>query len=439
MRAANSLLHPDFKSEPYWWDDAPPETTPVGEVLPATADVVVIGAGYCGLHAAAEFGRQGRQAVVLDTGPLGIGASTRNTGGVTGGQKILLAGPTRNVSAEQLALMLRDSLASFDYVTTLIEAEQLDAGFQRCGRFLAAYTRRHYERLLRLGELLRRHTGVRVRDVPQERLREVIATDFYRGGILVEDYASVHPARYHRALRSLARRRGAQLFSHAGVTRLTAEGGRYRVRTARGDMLAGKVVVATNGYSGHTFPAFARKLIPVTSFHIATEELPPEMIEALLPGGRMVSDSQRNLIAMRPSTDGRRIIFGARPAAFDRNERSAAGLIHATMRSVWPAMSDVRITHCWSGTVAMTFDRKPHIGEIGGVFYALGCNASGVAMMSYLGREIARRAMGRQERPCAFETPDFPQPAWSTGRPWFIPPMTTLYNLRDGFDRRLDR
>lgn len=436
--SSEALFHPDFRADPYWWDDAPPETARDTD-LPARADVVVVGSGYCGLNAAAEFAAAGRDVVLLEAGPLGIGASTRNSGGVTGGQKLLLAGPTNHVSAEQLNLMLRDSLASFAYVTSLIEGERLDAGLQRCGRFLAAYTKAHYTKLTRLGALLREHTGATVRDIARHQLREIIATDFYRGGILVETYASVHPARYHRALRQRARQAGARLFSHAEVREVASGGNGHRVVSSRGTVEAVQVVLATNGYLTKRFERFRRRLIPVASYHIATEELPPERIEALLPGGRMVSDSQRNLTAVRPSTDGRRIIFGARPAAFDRDERVAAPLIHQAMRTVFPSLSDVRISHCWRGTVAMTFDRKPHIGEEDGVFYALGCNASGVAMMSYLGREIARRAMGTQEQDCAFDTGYFPERSWFSGTPWFVPPLTTAYNLLDGIDRLKDR
>ncbi|HVY17793.1 MAG TPA: FAD-binding oxidoreductase [Rhodopila sp.] len=398
--------------------------------------MVIVGGGYCGLSAAAELARRGVQAVVLDAGPLGIGASTRSTGGITGGQKILLAGPTKNVTAEQLAGMLRDTIASFAYVTDLIETERLDADFERCGRFLAAYSPGHYERLLRLGALLRKHTGVSVQDVSRERLGEVIRTDFYRGGILVEDYGSLHPAKYHRALRGLARKRGAALFSHTAVSAITPSGTGFTVGTARGEIAARKVIIATNGYGTGTLPFFRRRLIPVASYHIATEPLPRERMAALLPGGRMVSDSQRNLIAMRPSPDGTRIIFGARPAAVDPPERHAAVLIHRIMCQVWPDMRGTRVSHCWRGRVAMTFDRKPHLGEVDGLFYAVGCNASGVAMMSYLGREVARRALGVQERPSAFETSHFPDRFWYDGRPWFVPWITEWYNLRDAIDRR---
>jgi hypothetical protein len=57
-------------------------------------------------------------------------------------------------------------------------------------------------------------------------------------------------------------------------------------------------------------------------------------------------------------------------------------------------------------------------------------------MMSYLGREVARRVLGVQERISAFETPQFPDRSWYTGRPWFVPLITEWYNLRDAIDRR---
>ena len=49
------MTHDDLmahcKTTPYWWDDAQRPSLP-DAVLPATVDVLVIGAGYTGLHAA---------------------------------------------------------------------------------------------------------------------------------------------------------------------------------------------------------------------------------------------------------------------------------------------------------------------------------------------------------------------------------------------------
>ena len=68
------------KSDPLWWEDAPPPVIP-RQVLPARkVDVAVVGAGYTGLAAAIELARAGRSVVVLDAGDPGHGASTRNGG-----------------------------------------------------------------------------------------------------------------------------------------------------------------------------------------------------------------------------------------------------------------------------------------------------------------------------------------------------------------------
>ena len=76
-----SLFGPDsVPGRPYWWDDVSwPELE--GEP-PATADLLVIGAGYTSLCAAIAAHDAGARVVVIDSGQPGEGASTRNGGRV---------------------------------------------------------------------------------------------------------------------------------------------------------------------------------------------------------------------------------------------------------------------------------------------------------------------------------------------------------------------
>jgi glycine/D-amino acid oxidase-like deaminating enzyme len=100
-----------------------------------------------------------------------------------------------------------------------------------------------------------------------------------------------------------------------------------------------------------------------------------------------------------------------------------------------PQLKEARITHAWTGNVAFTFDFLPHIGVMEGLHYALGCNGSGIAMMSYLGHQTARKIIGGGNRVSAFEDVEFPERLGYSGNPWFLPIVGGWYRLRDRIDR----
>ena len=56
--------------------------------MPKAARVAIVGGGYAGLSTALELAKQGIDAVVLEAGELGFGASTRNGGAVSGGVNV---------------------------------------------------------------------------------------------------------------------------------------------------------------------------------------------------------------------------------------------------------------------------------------------------------------------------------------------------------------
>ncbi|SAL47900.1 FAD dependent oxidoreductase [Caballeronia sordidicola] len=435
MRADSLLFHDDFRVAPYWWDAAPPETARVA--LPSTVDVAIVGSGYCGLSAAAEAAQHGAAVAVLDAAEIGAGGSTRSGGMVSSGQKLALTNAIRGVSAERLGRLMAESMASFDYLKRLIARESLDADLQITGRFFGAFTPGHFERLREQGELLREKTGVTVHVVSRAEQRAVVGSDYYYGGILVDEYGGLHTAKYHRALRELARQRGATLHSHAAVERIEKVGSRFVVHTARGKINANHVLVATNGYTSRLTPFFSRRVLPVASYQIATEPLPPGLMDILNPGRRMISDSKRNLFYTRPSPDGTRMLFGSRPSFREIGEREAARILHAKMAELWPALRDVRITHAWKGYVAMTGDKLAHIGQHEGVHYALGCNGNGVALMSYLGQRIASTLLGLAPAPGAFGEGPFPLSPGGIASTLSVPVGAALYQLDDCWNGRV--
>ncbi|SDG53472.1 NAD(P)/FAD-dependent oxidoreductase [Alloyangia pacifica] len=435
MARYDDIYAEDFKDTPYWWEAAAPETNL--DPLPAQSDVVIVGSGYAGLNAATHLARAGKSVVVLDCDRIGEGCSTRSGGMVSSGQKLVVGGAIRGIDPALVSRLIGESNESFDFLKTLIETEKLDAGLTLSGRFFGAHAAKDYEILKRHGQLLQEKTGVHVHQIPREAQRSVIGSDYYHGGIVIDEYGGLHPGMYHRALRERAKAAGVLLRSNAraGITKDGPNGTKI-VPTSRGEIRTDDVIVATNGYTHKdTTPELASRVVPVKSYQIATEALPADLLAELIRDGRMVSDSRRDLIYARVSPDGTRLLFGSRPGALDMNERRAAKRIYARMLAIWPQLEGVKITHSWIGSVAMTRDKIAHIGERDNAHFTIGCNGNGVALMTYLGHQMARKILNQQNQPSAFDREKFTAVPFYSGKPWFLPAFTGWYRLRDFIDR----
>ncbi|WP_159998105.1 FAD-binding oxidoreductase [Roseomonas sp. 18066] len=438
-----TIFHPTFKARPYWWDAIDIDGPEPATELPARADVVIIGGGLTGLNCAIELGRGGARPLVLDAEPLGYGASTRNGGGVSGGNNVGkgLSGAKGRQSPEEMRDWLRaimgDASEGLAHIEALVAREGIDCHYARTGRFVGAWTPKHYAGMAAKIDTLNEFAAADAHMLPRERQREEIASDYYHGGMVVNRTGKIHPGLYHRGLMAAARRHGATLMGRTRAGALTRIADGWRVETSRGPVEAGEVVIATNGYTGALTPDLKRRLIPVASHIIATEELDPALAASLIPKQRTLADSRRILCYYRMSPDNRRVIFGGRARFTQITPEVSAPILHAMMLERWPQLKGARITHAWTGNVAFAFDYLPHMGVTPkGLHYAMACNGAGVAMLSYLGAELGKKLLGKSNRMPVFDGRDFPTRPFYTGRPWMLPMVGNWYRFRDWLDRR---
>jgi glycine/D-amino acid oxidase-like deaminating enzyme len=295
----------------------------------------------------------------------------------------------------------------------------------------------HFEAMKKKVEVLNTEAQSDAVIIPRERQREEIGSDYYHGGMLVGRAAHLHPALYYKGLLDLVVAAGVPVASRTPVNGLTQEsGGTWQVKTPRGVIRAGNVIIATNGYTGDVTPQFKRRVVPVGSYIIATEELPADLARSLSPRNRGFADTRRVLTYYRLSPDGKRMIFGGRAKFGFSDPVETAPMLHRFMTDRFPQLKGTKITHAWTGNVAFTMDELPHMGKQDGLHFALGCNGSGVAMMSFLGRETARKIVGKSNRTIAFDMPEFPTHPLYRGTPWFLPLVGAWFRTADWIDRR---
>jgi glycine/D-amino acid oxidase-like deaminating enzyme len=430
-----SLFHPAFKPKPLWWEAYEPRPLEYVDV-PARTRVAIIGAGYAGLACALELGKHQIETVVLDAEMPGFGASSRNGGMVSGGVSIGKRYSGKSTPQELLALYA-DAADSFTLIENLIAEEKIDCEWKKTGRFAAAWCRRHYNAMQKKIDLLNEGADAGAYLLPRERQREEIGSDYYHGGMVVMRSAHLQPAMYFKGLLDAVKKRGVTICAKAPVTSLSQSNGHWTLNTPRGNLEASEIVVCTNGYTGAVTPQLQRRVIPVGSYIIATEELPSDIAESLIPKDKSISDTRRVLTYYRMSGDRKRLIFGGRAKFGQYTPEETAPLLYKFMCDRFPQLNGCRITHAWAGNVAFTFDEMPHIGKLDGLHYALGCNGSGIAMMTYLGMMNARKISGVGNYHCAFDREEFPTNPLYHGNPWFIPLLGRYFHVRDWLDRHL--
>jgi glycine/D-amino acid oxidase-like deaminating enzyme len=422
-------LNRDYERRPYWHSTMPAIGDRSGKVLPEVVDVVIVGGGYTGVAAARQLALQGARALVLEANNLGWGASTRNGGIAHPGFKWGPRTLTKRYGDRLARAIYTESVEATDLIRSLVTDNGIDAELRYNGYLELAWAKSHDADFEAEAASLV-DFGTPSHAVPKDQLRSEIGTDSYHGGLVVEAGGLLHPGKWFAGLVGLAEAAGADL--HDGIRahsiRRQADG-RFVVETDRGAILGSNVFVATNGYTDGAAPSLRRRIIPIGSYIIATEPLPEDLAHELAPTRRAFFDTKNFLSYWHVSQD-RRMLFGGRvsflPATFDRT----ASLLYRRMLEIHPQLAGYRIEYSWGGKVGMTMDRMPHIGQMGGITYAMGYSGTGVVLSTYMGTRAAQWLGGGE--PPALSKLRFPLvPAPYEGRPWFLPMVGEVFRAMD--------
>lgn len=359
------------------------------------ADVVVIGGGYTGLHAALNAAERGFSVVLLEAGRIGWGASGRNGGQIIPGWRksatelIALYGEAHARRLFELALEARS--LTLDRIAGHNIACDLRVNGHLTGAAKSADMRWMHEEANALAEAFGYH-DVRVLSAAEARAK--VAVDGFHGGLLDAGGGHLHALNYALGLADAARAAGVRLHEQSRAVSVDTSDG-VVVRSADGVVRARYGVLACDALLEGLEPRIAGRIMPVANYLVATEPLDDP--SALIVDDLAVSDSRFVVNYFRLSSDGR-LIFGGgeRYTPWPPRDIEAFGRGH--MLKLFPQLAHTRIDYAWGGLVSITMTRMPHIGRLGDLFFAHGYSGQGVLMPALVGRVLSEAMAGTAER-----------------------------------------
>lgn len=420
-----------MKTDVFWRDSLtyPYDLNTIKEI-PASMDVAIIGSGYTGLTAARTLLKSGASVVVFEKETIGWGASSRNGGMASPGLKQGIEKIFKKYGADYGREVWQASVDAIDMIEQIVTEENIECDWSRDGHVALAYKASHFKEFEKFAVWLDKELGHSVDIIPKGNLSNEIGSDAYYGGFVDPLSAGIHPAKYVYGLARAVTKAGGLLCEKTAVIDIKKTTQGFEVTTPNGSTIAKEVILATNGYADDLIPAFRSRVIPIGSYIITTEPLPPALCNEISPHKRMFYDSKWFIHYFRLTPDGRMLWGGRNKLSAGHNLVDSGKILEKQMHKVFPALKEYQTTHSWSGVIGVPFDLMPHIGQINGIHYACGYAGHGLSIATYLGTELGLRLSGQKLR-SPFEEISHPTRFYYQKKPWFLTFAEKYYRVID--------
>ncbi|WP_454623257.1 NAD(P)/FAD-dependent oxidoreductase [Brucella anthropi] len=367
-----------------------------------TADVAVIGGGLAGLSAALQMSRAGKKVVVLEAESIGFGASGRNGGFVSpgfasGGDDIAArAGKTIAKTLHEL------SIEGVEFVrqnidTLKIEEAQLIPGIMSVRRYDDGEGLKHY------AEALQRDYGYRIDFHPTAETRNILNSKRYFQSVYDPNAFHIHPLNYLRALGCEIERLGGRIFENSRVLQLLDHNDGKLIKTARGQVKAGKILITTGGYTDGLVSRIRRAYLPIATYVMVSEEA-PELIASAIRTTAAICDNRRAGDYYRVIDGGRRLLWGGRITTRAADTPGVVRELRNEMVGTYPQLASLKTELAWSGLMSYARHLMPQIGQLDRTtWYCTAFGGHGLNTTAIGGKIVAEAICEQSDRYKLFE------------------------------------
>ncbi|WP_271948141.1 NAD(P)/FAD-dependent oxidoreductase [Ruegeria faecimaris] len=381
--------------------DPPPAQELDGDL---TADVVIVGAGFAGLSAAQRLRQLQSDAkiIVLEAGRVAEGAAGRNTGFMIDLPHDL-ASDNYSGPGDDRTMITLNRLA-IDFARSAVEQYQIDPNFfDPAGKVNGAVSAAGHAHNISYAHHLST-LGETSEMLDQQQMHALTGSRHYRSGLYTPGTVMLQPAGYIRGLAAGLIKDGIALYESSGVTGFEKQGGAWLVKTARGTVSTGTVILTVNGHL-ESFGIERDRLMQLFLFAAMTPELDTEVLSRL--GGQprwsvTPSDPLGTTMRRIDTAQGGNRIITRTCAALRPGMTSTAGDLARASRVMqrkfdqrFPQLAGLDMQYRWAGHLCLSLNGVAVAREVEqGVISGCVQNGLGTARGTLTGIAAAERTCG---------------------------------------------
>jgi gamma-glutamylputrescine oxidase len=340
-------------------------------------EVLIVGAGFSGLHTALRLALAGKRVTLLEASRVAWAASGRNGGQALPGWSCDLP-PLEKALGLERSRRLWDSMCwAAQEMRELPQRHGFDIDYRLGSLWTAVLPRR-----VKLLEEARQEAASKfgydcLRLVGRDELPEWIDSPRYQAALYDPNGAHLNPLKLALGLAKAIEAAGGRIFEQSQVLDYQAHGNGFIARTAHGQVRSDVLVLACNAYIDRLDPGLSRRLLPVGSYQVATAPLAADFAASLLPRNSCVIDNQFVPDYFRLTPD-HRLLFGGGCTYLGGIPKDVAGATRPYLERVFPQLRGVAIEHAWGGHIDCSIRRTPDIGRQGQRYWLQGFSGHGV-------------------------------------------------------------
>lgn len=325
-------------------------------------DVLIVGGGFSGVSAAAEFLRQGLRVVLIDRNIVGGSSAGRSAGFLTPDSELELHQLVRRYGIDAAREIWEMPTRGIDRIVQAIKANDIECSLLEQDSLFLGIGKSGKE-AVESEAACRESVGFTdQRTYDEQTLPAILGAERFTAGIRYTGTYGVNPLHCLQGFKDVFIENGMQVFESTEMERLED----HTAYTHGGSITADRIIIAVDKLSEAISP-LAREVFHAQTFMSVSEPLTDQEVGQFLPGGDQLQcwDSRLVYSYFRLTADNRLLLGGGSAATtFHRdayNDPTVIGGVIRRFKAHFPFLKDLSFIQFWPGLIDTTRDLLPII------------------------------------------------------------------------------